>query len=52
MLPGLRAIAELPGVVRRVLVYGGRRSFRTQDGIEVWSIARLHRALAEGAIWP
>ena len=52
MLPGLRAIAELPGVVRRVLVYGGRRSFRTQDGIEVWSIARLHRALEEGAIWP
>lgn len=52
MLPGLRAVAELPGVVRRVLVYGGRRSFRTQDGIEVWSLARLHRALAEEALWP
>ena len=52
MLPGLRAAADLPGVVRRVLVYGGRRSFRTQDGIEVWSLARLHRALAEDAIWP
>ena len=52
MLPGLRAVADLPGVVRRVLVYGGRRSFRTQDGIEVWSLARLHRALAEDAIWP
>ena len=52
MLPGLRAVAELPGVVRRVLVYGGRRSFRTQDGVEVWSFARLHRALAEGTIWP
>ena len=52
MLPGLRAVAESPGVVRRVLVYGGRRSFRTQDGIEVWSFARLHRALAEDAIWP
>ena len=56
MLPGLRAVAELPGVVRRVLVYGdggrGRRSFRTQDGIEVWSIARLHRALAEDTLWP
>ena len=44
MLPGLRAVADLPGVVRRVLVYGGRRSFRTQDGVEVWSVARLHRA--------
>ena len=52
MLSGLRTVAELPGVVRRVPVYGGKRSFRTQDGIEVWSIARLHRALAEDAIWP
>ena len=52
MLSGLRAVGELPGVVRRVLVYGGRRSVRTQDGIEVWSIARLHRALAEDAVWP
>ena len=52
MLLGLRAVADLPGVVRRVLVYGGRRSFRTEDGVEVWSIARLHRALAEDALWP
>ena len=52
MLPGLRAIAELPGVVRRVLVYGGKRSFRTSDGIDVWSTGRLHQALAEKALWP
>ena len=52
MLPGLRAVAELPGMVRRVLVYGGRRSFRTQDGIDVWSVERLHRALVEDALWP
>jgi len=52
MLPGLRAIAELPGVVRRVLVYGGKRSFRTGDGIDVWSIDQLQRALAENALWP
>ena len=52
MLPGLRAIAELPGMVRRVLVYGGRRSFRTEDGIEVWPVERLHRALADSALWP
>ena len=52
MLPGLRAVAELPGVVRRVLVYGGRRSFRTGDGIEVWSVARLQEALSENALWP
>ena len=52
MLPGLRAVAELPGTVRRVLVYGGRRSFRTEDGIEVWSTERLHRVLAEDSLWP
>ena len=47
MLPGLRAIAELAGMARRVLVYGGKRSFRTGDGIDVWSIDRLHQSLAE-----
>ena len=52
MLPGLRAVAELPGMVRRVLVYGGRRSFRTQDRIEVWTTGRLHRTLADNALWP
>ena len=52
MLPGLRAIAALPGVTRRVLAYGGKRSFRTGDGIDVWSIARLQHALAEGSLWP
>ncbi len=52
MLPGLRAIAELPGTVRRVLVYGGKRSFRTGDGIDVWSTDRLQQALAETTLWP
>ena len=52
MLRGLRAIAELPGLVRRVLVYGGKRSFRTADGIDVWSTGRLQQALAENTLWP
>ena len=52
MLPGLRAIAELPGMARRVLVYGGKRSFRTGDGIDVWSFDRLHQALSEDTLWP
>ena len=52
MLRGLRAIAELPGIARSVLVYGGKRSFRTGDGIDVWSTARLQQALAENALWP
>ncbi|MEZ4652074.1 MAG: ATP-binding protein [Candidatus Eisenbacteria bacterium] len=32
---GLRAIAELPGVSRRILVYLGDRRFRHEEGIEV-----------------
>ena len=52
MLQGLRAIAELPGLVQRLLVYGGERSFRTADGIDVWSMARLHEALAGNTLWP
>ena len=52
MLPGLRAISELPGVARRVLVYGGKRSFQTGDGIDVWSTDRLQQALAENTLWP
>ncbi|MDE2790254.1 MAG: hypothetical protein OXI81_07505 [Paracoccaceae bacterium] len=52
MLPGLRAVAEPRGIARCVLVYGGKRSFRTTDGIDVWSIARLQQALAEKTSWP
>ncbi len=52
MLQGLRAIAELPGIVRRVLVYRGKRSFRTGDEIDVWSTDRLQQVLAENVLWP
>lgn len=52
MLQGLRAIEDLPGLARRVLVYGGKRSFRTEDGIDVWSTDQLQHALAENALWP
>ena len=52
MLSGLRAIAELAGIARRVLVYGGKRSFRTGDGIDVWSVDQLQQALAERTLWP
>ena len=52
MLRGRHAIAELPGIARSVLIYGGKRSFRTGDGIDVWSTERLQQALAENALWP
>jgi hypothetical protein len=52
MVQGLRAIAELPGVVRRILVYAGERSLRVDEDIEVWPIRRFGEALALGRLWP
>lgn len=52
LLKGLRAIAPMPGLVRRLLVYCGRRSFRTTDGIDVWPATRFADALAAGELWP
>src|SRR5437867_1702263 len=51
-LAGLRAIAELPRLARRVLVYSGERSLKMDDGIEVWPFDRFARALAERKLWP
>ncbi len=51
-LSGLKAIGELKSVARRVLVYPGERDLKTQDGVEIWSIARFVQALAEGQLWP
>jgi uncharacterized protein len=52
LLGGLRAIADLPGVLRRILVYTGRYELKTADGIEVWPVESLLRALAENTLWP
>ena len=52
MLKGMRAIAELPGLTRRILAYRGRHSFRTEDGIDVWTLDDLHRALSANRLWP
>lgn len=51
-LRGLRAVAELPKLVRRILVHRGPRALKTEEGIEVWPIERFHRALAEDGLWP
>jgi uncharacterized protein len=51
-LRGLRAIADLPGLRRRVLVYLGRERLVMPDGIEAWPFADFARALAEGKLWP
>ena len=52
LLKGLRAIETLPGLVRRVLVYTGRRHFRSSDGIDVWPAPRFAAATAAGSLWP
>ena len=49
---GLRAIAELRGLVRRVLVFLGPRPLRTPDGIDVLPFDMFTQALAQGALWP
>ena len=51
-LQGLLAIADLPGVVRRILVYNGERILRTPEGIEVWPLRALSDALALDRLWP
>ena len=51
-LAGLKAIGGLPRLARRVLVYTGTRELRTPEGIEVWPLAKLLAALAEGTLWP
>jgi len=51
-LRGLRAIAGLPRLARRVLVHLGPRPLVTADKIEVWPVGRLLRALAERTLWP
>lgn len=51
-LAGLRAVAALPRLARRVLVYLGERSLKTDDGIEVWPLSRFLTTLSEGTLWP
>ena len=52
LLRGLRAIGDLPGLVRRVLVHDGRRAFRTEDRIDVWPVKRFLEALRTDGLWP
>ena len=49
---GLRAIAGLPRLARRILVFTGPRGLTTQEGIEVWTVARLLEALETDGLWP
>jgi len=48
MLKGLRAIADLAGVRRRILVYGGTDSWRTDDAIDVMAVPRFGAEVTSG----
>lgn len=51
-LTGLQAIRDLPGTVRRILVYAGREERLTEDGIEIWPVESLVQRLESNALWP
>lgn len=51
-LAGLRAMADLPGLRRRILVHRGSRATKTEDGIDAWPVETLLEALAEDRLWP
>jgi len=51
-LSGLRAIADLGHVARRVMVFLGERRLRTEDGIEVWPLHAFLEALEGNTLWP
>jgi len=51
LLKGLRAIAPVGGLARRILVYTGRGSFRSADGIDIWPAGRFAGEVAKSALW-
>ena len=50
--PGLTAIAELPGVRRRILVYPGNRTLRLESGIEVLPLDAFLGEIQSGSLFP
>ncbi len=50
-MAGLRAIGELPGLRRRILVHRGDRPTRTEDGIDALPVETFLEALDGGRLW-
>lgn len=48
---GLRAIANLTGLARRILVYTGTRTLKSEDGIDVYPVETFLQALAGNTLW-
>jgi len=51
-LAGLKAIAGLPGIVRRILVYGGSHRLEVADGVEVWPVQHFLKVVEQDQLWP
>ncbi len=51
-LKGLQAVRDLPGLVRRILVYCGDRALVTPGGIHIWPLRRFLEALETDRLWP
>ena len=49
---GLHSIAKLTGLTRRVAVYTGSETRKTDDGVEVWPVEIFGEALANSDLWP
>ena len=47
---GLRAIADLAGVKRRLLVHTGERAFNTPEGIEALPVMQFAREVTAGTL--
>lgn len=50
-LRGLRALAELPNLGRRLVVFQGERAQRTADGIEIVPVSRFLSLLVDGKLF-
>jgi hypothetical protein len=48
---GLRAIAQLPGLQRRIIVFPEGEALKTKDGIEGFSFAGFSEILAKGNLF-
>lgn len=49
---GLRAIGDLDGVTRRLLIYRGAHRRKTEEGIEILPVSDFLADLAAGTLWP
>lgn len=50
-LSGLRAVGELPGLRRRILVHRGERPTMSEEGIDVWPVETFLEALERDRLW-